>query len=115
MIIDAKNPNDVIGQKGSLIRKIKEETLWSPDVRRDAIIQSKMTDLIRRVLHEDSAERRKFLNKVGERIYEFKRARPDSEMWVRISFLGAAQQVGRSAFLMQTPESNILIDCGKIT
>ena len=112
MIIDAKNPNDVIGQKGSLIRKIKEETLWSPDVRRDAIIQSKITDLIRRVLHEDSTERRKFLNKVGERIYEFKRARDDSEMWVRISFLGAAQQVGRSAFLMQTPESNILIDCG---
>ena len=80
MIIDAKNPNDVIGQKGSLIRKIKEETLWSPDVRRDAIIQSKITDLIRRVLHEDSTERRKFLNKVGERIYEFKRARDDSEI-----------------------------------
>ena len=33
-------------------------------------------------------------------------------MWCRISFLGAAQQVGRSAFLLQTPESNILIDCG---
>ncbi len=112
MIIDAQNPNDVIGQRGALIKKIKEETLWSPTVRRDSIIPSKITNLIRRVLHEDSKERRKFLNKVGERIYEFKRAREDSEMWCRISFLGAAQQVGRSAFLLQTPESNILIDCG---
>jgi KH/beta-lactamase-domain protein len=112
MIIDAQNPNDVIGQRGALIKKIKEETLWSPTVRRDSIIPSKITNLIRRVLHEDSKERRKFLNKVGERIYEFKRARKDSEMWCRISFLGAAQQVGRSAFLLQTPESNILIDCG---
>ena len=112
MIIDAKNPNDVIGPRGATIKKIKEETLWSPEVRRDSVIPSKITNLIRRVLHEDSKERRKFLNKVGERIYEFKRAREDSEMWVRISFLGAAQQVGRSAFLLQTPESSILIDCG---
>ena len=112
MIIDAQNPNDVIGQRGALIKKIKEETLWSPTVRRDSVIPSKITNLIRRVLHEDSKERRTFLNKVGERIYEFKRSREDSEMWCRISFLGAAQQVGRSAFLLQTPESNILIDCG---
>tara|TARA_Y100000310_G_C20678761_1_gene814622 strand:+ start:301 stop:2181 length:1881 start_codon:yes stop_codon:yes gene_type:complete len=112
MIIDAQNPNEVIGPRGATIKKIKEETFWKPEVRRDSVIPSKITDLIRKVLHEDSKERRKFLNKVGERIYEFNRARKDSEMWCRISFLGAAQQVGRSAFLLQTPESNVLIDCG---
>jgi len=112
MIIDAQNPNDVIGPRGATIKKIKEETFWKPEVRRDSVIPSKITNLIRRVLHEDSKERKKFLNKVGERIYEFNRARKNSEMWCRISFLGAAQQVGRSAFLLQTPESNVLIDCG---
>ena len=112
MIIDARNPNDVIGTKGSLIKEIREKTFWSPVVRRDSIITSKMTNLIRRVHHEDSTERRKFLNETGKRIYEFKRSQEKSEMWVRISFLGATQQVGRSAFLLQTPESNVLIDCG---
>ena len=50
MIIDAQNPNDVIGQRGALIKKIKEETSWSPTVRRDSVIPSKITNLIRRVL-----------------------------------------------------------------
>ena len=112
MIIDSQNPNDVIGTRGETINKIKEQTFWSTVVRRDSIITSKMTNLIRKVLHEDSKERRTFLNNVGKRIYEFKRSRDKSEMWVRVSFLGAAQQVGRSAFLLQTPESNVLIDCG---
>tara|TARA_Y100000034_G_scaffold60744_1_gene73791 strand:+ start:2213 stop:4093 length:1881 start_codon:yes stop_codon:yes gene_type:complete len=112
MIVDAQNPSDAIGKRGIIIRKIKEKTGWSPEIRRDSIIPSKITNLIRRVHHEDSVERKKFLNKVGKRIYEFKRSRDDSEMWCRVSFLGAAQQVGRSAFLLQTPESNILIDCG---
>ncbi len=112
MIIDSRNPNDVIGIKGSLINELREKTFWTPVVRRDSIITSKITNLIRRVIHEDSSERRKFLNETGKRIYEFNRARDKSEMWVRISFLGATQQVGRSAFLLQTPESNVLIDCG---
>lgn len=112
MIIDARNPNDVIGSKGSTAKDIKRKTFWTPEIRRDSIVKSKITNLIRTTLHEDSTERRKFLNEVGKRIYEFNRSRKKSEMWVRISCLGAAQQVGRSAFLLQTPESNILIDCG---
>ena len=87
MIIDARNPNDVIGTKGSLINEIREKTFWTPVVRRDSIITSKITNLIRRVIHEDSSERRKFLNETGKRIYEFNRTRDKSEMWVRISFL----------------------------
>jgi len=33
-------------------------------------------------------------------------------MWVRITCLGAGRQVGRSCFLLQTPNSKILLDCG---
>jgi len=31
---------------------------------------------------------------------------------VRLTFLGGARQVGRSAILLQTPESRVLLDCG---
>ena len=56
-------------------------------------------------------ERRKFLDTVGHRIYDgWVRGR--SNEWVRISYLGAAREVGRSALLLQTPESRILLDCG---
>ena len=65
MIIDSRNPNDVIGIKGSLINELREKTFWTPVVRRDSIITSKITNLIRRVIHEDSSERRKFLNETG--------------------------------------------------
>ena len=55
--------------------------------------------------------RRKFLNEVGTKIY--KEWSPDKvEDWVRLTVLGGGRQVGRSCFLLQTPNSKILLDCG---
>src|SRR3989339_771726 len=34
------------------------------------------------------------------------------EEWIRVTFLGAGRQVGRSCLFLQTPESKILLDCG---
>ncbi len=109
--IEAKNPGKAIGKEGSHLKKIKERTLWTPIIKRESIISSKITKSIRSVLYKDSTERRKFLHRIGERIYEIKKSSSD-ENWVRISCLGGARQVGRSCFLLQTPESKILIDCG---
>ncbi len=109
--IEAKNPGEAIGKSGANLRKIKEKTLWTPIVKRESVLPSKITKGIRSVLYKDSAERRKFLNRVGERIYEEKKSSGD-DMWARISCLGGARQVGRSCFLLQTPESKVLIDCG---
>jgi len=111
IIIESKNPGRAIGKDGENLKKIKEKTYWTPLVRRESTIQSKITQNIRKVLYEDNVERRKFLHKVGERIYEFKKSN-GKEKWARISLLGGARQVGRSCFLLQTPESKILIDCG---
>ncbi|HII72208.1 TPA: beta-CASP ribonuclease aCPSF1, partial [Candidatus Woesearchaeota archaeon] len=66
---------------------------------------------IRAVLYENSDYRRKFLDKTGHRIYDGW-IRGKKEEWVRISYLGGARQVGRSAVFLQTPESRILMDCG---
>ena len=111
VIIESKNPGRAIGKDGENLKNIKEKTYWSPFVRRESTIQSKITQNIRKVLYEDNLERRKFLHKVGERIYEHKKSN-GKEMWARISFFGGARQVGRSCFLLQTPESKILLDCG---
>lgn len=110
--INAKNPGGAIGKDGENLKKIKEKLMWTPIVKRDSSIRSKITENIRQVLHEDSVSRKKFLNSVGKRIYETKRTTGEGEKWVRVTFMGAARQVGRSCFLLQTPESNVMIDCG---
>jgi hypothetical protein len=56
-----------------------------------------------------SAERRDILRRVGKRIHRKPRAKSD---WVRFTSLGGSREVGRSAFMLQTPESRVLIDCG---
>ncbi len=109
--IEAKKPGIVIGKSGDVLQEIKDTTFWTPIVKRDSIIPSKITTGIREALYADSAERKKFLDRVGKRIYEEKRS-SSSEMWARVVVLGAGRQVGRSCFLLQTPESNILLDCG---
>jgi len=111
VIIEAEKPGLAIGKSGEILKEIKKETLWVPLVFRIPAIRSKMIENIRHVLYENNDYRKKFLNKVGERIYSGWIKERKSE-WVRISFLGGARQVGRSCFLLQTPESRILLDAG---
>ncbi|MDP4011995.1 MAG: beta-CASP ribonuclease aCPSF1 [Candidatus Nanoarchaeia archaeon] len=111
VIIEAEKPGLAIGKQGELLRTIKEKTLWVPIVRRSPALRSKIIENIRAVLYQYSDYRRKFLDKVGHRIYDgWTRGRQNE--WVRVSFLGGARQVGRSCVFLQTPESRILLDCG---
>lgn len=111
VVIEAKKPGLVIGKQGSILEEIRKETLWVPQVQRSPAIKSKITENIREVLYDNTNYRRKFLNEIGEKIY--KGWNPDKiEEWVRLSFLGGGRQVGRSCLLLQTPNSNILLDCG---
>ncbi len=111
VVIEAKKPGLVIGKQGSIIDEIRQTTLWTPQIQRSASIKSKITDNIREVLYANNNYRRKFLNQIGEKIY--KEWSPEKvDEWVRISVLGGGRQVGRSCFLLQTPNSNILLDCG---
>ena len=66
---------------------------------------------IRQVLYENNDYRKKFLDQIGHRIYDGWASEKKQE-WVRITALGAGRQVGRSCFLLQTPQSRILLDCG---
>ena len=111
LIIESEKPGLAIGKGGDLLKEIKRQTLWTPIVRRIPPIRSQLIENIRQVLYDFSDYRKKFLNKVGKRIYEgWTRTKRDE--WVRVTALGSAREVGRSCFLLSTPESRIMLDCG---
>jgi len=111
VIIEAKKPGLVIGKQGSILSDIRKSTLWIPVVQRSPAIPSKITEKIRSVLYANNNYRRKFLNDVGKKIY--KDWNPEKkDMWARLTVLGSGSQVGRSCFLLHTPNSKILLDCG---
>jgi KH/beta-lactamase-domain protein len=111
VVIEAEKPGLVIGKQGSILQDIRSKTMWVPIIRRTPAIRSKLIENVRSVLYQHSDYRRKFLDKIGHRIYDGWKSGKREE-WVRISYLGGGRQVGRSCILLQTPESNVLLDCG---
>ncbi len=111
VIIEAEKPGLAIGKQGSLLKDIREKTLWIPIIRRTPALKSQLIENVRAVLYEHSDYRKKFLDKVGHRIYDGWLREKKNE-WIRVTHLGAARQVGRSCIFLQTPESRILLDCG---
>jgi len=111
VIIHADKPGVIIGKESEYIKDIRSKTMWVPLIKRIPPIRSKLIESIRAVLYENADYRKKFLNKTGHRIYDGW-LREKKHEWVRLSFLGAGRQVGRSCLLLQTPESRILMDCG---
>ena len=111
VIIEADKPGLAIGKQGSILRDIRTQTLWVPLIRRKPAIRSKLIENIRAVLYQNSDYRRKFLDKVGHRIYDGWRREKKNE-WIRLTYLGSGRQVGRSCIFLQTPESRVLLDCG---
>ncbi|MDP3990292.1 MAG: beta-CASP ribonuclease aCPSF1 [archaeon] len=111
VIIHAEKPGLVIGKQGDLLRQISAKTFWVPLVKRIPPLRSKLIESIRAVLYENAEYRKKFLDKTGHRVYDGW-LRQKKHEWIRLSCLGASRQVGRTCFLLQTPESRVLIDCG---
>jgi len=107
--IEAEKLGLVIGKQGSTLDEITKKSGWIPKLLRKPPIVSETIRGTRKILFESSGERQKILRSVGKKIYR----KPDSECdWIRVTPLGGAREVGRSCVLLQTPESNVLIDCG---
>lgn len=107
--IEAMSPGLVIGKQGAVLNEIKKEIGWAPKVSRAPPIPSKTVSEIRNYLRHVEDERKIFLRKVGKRLA---RPRVTDETWLRITSLGGYREVGRSATLITTRESKILVDCG---
>ena len=109
IIIETKKPGLVIGRNGAVLQEIIKKTKWRPHVLRSPPIKSKIVTHMRHYLHSESKERERILRTVGERIFRPKAYEVGD---IRMTVLGGAQEVGRSAFLVKTRESSVLLDCG---
>jgi KH/beta-lactamase-domain protein len=109
IIIETKKPGVVIGRNGTVLQEIIKKTKWRPQVLRSPPIKSKIVTHMRHYLHSESKERERILRTVGERIF---RPKVYDVGDIRMTVLGGAQEVGRSAFLIKTRESSVLLDCG---
>jgi KH/beta-lactamase-domain protein len=109
IIIETKKPGLVIGRNGEVLQEIIKKTKWRPHVLRSPPIKSKIITHMRHYLHSESKERERILRTIGERIFRPKAFEVGD---IRLTVLGGAQEVGRSAFLVKTRESSVLLDCG---
>jgi KH/beta-lactamase-domain protein len=109
VLVEAEKPGVVIGKNGATLREITKEIGWTPKVVRTPPIESNTVKQIRQFLRSVKEERKEFLRTIGRRIH---RDITRKENWVRVTTLGCCREVGRAAFLLSTPESKILIDCG---
>ncbi|MCD6301711.1 MAG: beta-CASP ribonuclease aCPSF1 [Staphylothermus sp.] len=107
--IKAEKPGLIVG-RGSYIRHyILAETGWRPEPQRASPLESKVLKVVMTNLLNQSDYRLKFLRMIGERIHRdviFK------NNYVRITALGGFMEVGRSAILVETRESRVLVDFG---
>ncbi len=110
VIIFAKKPGLLVGKEGEIIKKIRKEILWDIELQRVPLIPSPVVNKAREIIHEEREYRKKFLEKIGEKIQLKKGGK--SVGWARITGLGSFSEVGRSAILLQTKTSKVLLDFG---
>jgi KH/beta-lactamase-domain protein len=72
-------------------------------------LESSTVENVRNFLTQEREERQDILQRVGRQIH---REATSEDEWVRITTLGCCREVGRAAFILSTPETRILIDCG---
>ena len=109
VVIEAQKPGMVIGRHGSTLREITQEVGWTPEVVRTPPIESSTVENVRNFLKQERDERRDTLERIGRQIH---REEMSDDEWVRITTLGCCREVGRAAFIISTPETRVLVDCG---
>jgi hypothetical protein len=108
VVIIAKNP-DLVESKS---REIIVYTGWRPRIVRAPLLRSRILEEITKSYLMRSDYRLRFLREVGENIYREVLLAKNGNNFVRVTFLGATQEVGRSAILVETAETKLLLDFG---
>ncbi|ELZ84151.1 beta-CASP ribonuclease aCPSF1 [Haloferax larsenii] len=109
VVIEAEKPGMVIGRHGSTLREITQQVGWTPEVVRTPPIESSTVSNVRNFLKQEREDRRRILERTGRQIH---REQLSDDEWVRITTLGCCREVGRASFIVSTPETRILVDCG---
>ena len=109
VVIKAEKPGLVIGDEGKTLKQILLETGWRPKVIRKIPQESRLLEGIVNYMIQQSDYRLRFLRNIGESIH---RRSVVGSKFVRITALGGFREVGRSAILVETSESRVLLDFG---
>ncbi|MDD3421644.1 MAG: beta-CASP ribonuclease aCPSF1 [Methanocellales archaeon] len=109
VIIEAEKLGLVIGRHGAMLREITKHIGWTPKVVRAPPIESSIIKNIRQYLRSERDARKVFLRQIGKKIH---RDTTSKDSWIRVTTLGGCREVGRSSFILSTPETRVLIDCG---
>ncbi|TKJ20752.1 MAG: hypothetical protein CEE43_11865 [Promethearchaeota archaeon Loki_b32] len=109
VIIESGKPGLVIGKKGVNLKDIRTNTFWQPRTIRTPPLPSRTIQLIRGMLTKERQTQKDILLKIGKRIH---RPALFKDLNIRMTALGGFREVGRSCILMQTRDSNVLLDCG---
>ncbi|KKN48069.1 hypothetical protein LCGC14_0656600 [marine sediment metagenome] len=109
VIIESGKPGLVIGKKGINLKEIRTNTFWQPKTIRTPPLASRTIQIIRKTLKKERQTQRDILLRIGKRIH---RPAIFKDLNIRLSALGGFREVGRSCILMQTRDSNVLLDVG---
>jgi hypothetical protein len=119
----------------NMIVQIAQSTGWIAHTRRSPHIPSSSINIIHSTLKGSAKERTDFLQKLGKRVFRgslvvnngaaqqqqlvsIEGSTPKPQSWstnkeeVMLFCLGGVKQVGRSCFIVVTPESKVMLDCG---
>ncbi|MEM0340057.1 MAG: beta-CASP ribonuclease aCPSF1 [Acidilobaceae archaeon] len=102
-------PGKLLGKGAQLRYRMLAETGWRLEVYRKPMMKSKVLEGVLRHLSVTASVRRKTLLEIGERIF---RDPVVGTKYVRVVGLGGFSEIGRSAILIDTGESKVLLDSG---
>ncbi|MCL5782689.1 MAG: beta-CASP ribonuclease aCPSF1 [Candidatus Thermoplasmatota archaeon] len=109
VVIEVEEPTVITSRDSEYIIGIKEQTKWSPRIVRAPPMHSRTVKEMREFLRDVKQERKTFLHNLGEKLNI---PTMPGETWVRVTALGGHREVGRSATLISTNNSKVLVDCG---
>ena len=113
--------NDLIGEvvveldpsvpppSDEVVKSLSASTGWVVNVEIQPPMQTKIIEHANNIIYGYPEERVQALRRIGEKVF---RNQIFETRDARIVILGSGMQVGRSAILLQTSESKILLDCG---
>jgi KH/beta-lactamase-domain protein len=109
VMIESKDPRVYKILDQSTTSLIEQNIGWIVNVYRSPLLPSKTVEKMKRYIFGDTERRVEILRTIGERVFRDQLFEPGE---VTVTVLGAGMQVGRSAFLVRTRESQVLLDCG---
>ena len=91
------------------LKLLSSELGWVIKLEMSPPMKTKTIERVKKIIYGDPMYRLKALRMIGEKVFRNQIFETTDAM---ITILGSGRQVGRSAILLKTSESKVLLDCG---